>query len=212
VPGRTLYLVRHAETLWNRSGRYQGQTDVPLSEEGYRQARLLASRLARRAGREPFDALWSSDLLRARQTAAVLGEALGLAVRVHPGLREMDFGAWEGLTQAEIERSFPESLEAYRRDPVHARPPGGECFAEVVERVGAAFADILGEEWRRAVVVAHGASLKGWLGTLFGWDPARRRRLLMANTGLTIVKLQGEQARLVTYNDASHLEGAGEEG
>lgn len=206
VSACSLYLVRHGETAWNRHNRYQGQSDVPLSEEGRRQAQLLGVRLAAVARAEPFDSLWSSDLRRARETAEVVGEILGLPVRLHPGLREMDFGAWEGLTSAEIEQRFPENLAAYRQDPVHTRPEGGESFAEVQARALATFADILARGGRRVVVVAHGAVLKGWLGAQFGWDPAQRNRMLMGNTGLTVVTLREGRARLLTYNDTAHLE------
>lgn len=202
----TLFLVRHAQTLWNHERRYQGQSDVPLSDEGRRQASLLADRLRRAAREIPFDAVWSSDLARARETAEVAAAVLGLPVRVHGGLREMDFGAWEGLTFAEIERSFPENVAAYLTDPVRTAPEGGESFLQVQARVTAAMEGILREGYRRPLIVAHGGSLKAWLALRFGWDPAERHRMLMGNTGLTIVTARGKRLRLVTYNDTAHLE------
>ena len=96
----TLLLVRHGETDWNAEGRLQGHTDTPLNDYGRRQARTLADELAG----EPIDAVYSSDLARARETAEIVGGRLGLTVVVDPGLREKNWGSWEGLTPAERER------------------------------------------------------------------------------------------------------------
>ena len=93
----TLLLVRHGETDWNRDGRWQGQSDTPLNELGRRQARELAEQL------DGVDVVYSSDLARARETAEILAERAGVEVRLDPRLRERGFGAWEGLTLAEIE-------------------------------------------------------------------------------------------------------------
>jgi 2,3-bisphosphoglycerate-dependent phosphoglycerate mutase len=96
----TFLLVRHGETDWNADGRLQGQTDRRLSDFGRRQARQLADEL----GGEEFQAIYSSDLSRARETAEILGERLGLAVALDPDLREKDWGTWEGLTSVERDR------------------------------------------------------------------------------------------------------------
>jgi len=96
----TLLLVRHGETDWNADGRLQGQTDRPLSDFGRRQARQLAEELAD----EELEAIYSSDLARARETAEIVGERLGLAVALDPELREKDWGTWEGLTAVERDR------------------------------------------------------------------------------------------------------------
>jgi broad specificity phosphatase PhoE len=96
----TLLLVRHGETDWNADGRLQGQTDRPLSEFGRRQARQLAEELAG----EELDAIYASDLARARETAQIVAERLGLPVALDPDLREKDWGNWEGLTAVERDR------------------------------------------------------------------------------------------------------------
>jgi broad specificity phosphatase PhoE len=93
----TLLLVRHGETDWNAEGKLQGHTDRPLNPYGRRQAQALADRLAT----ESIDALYASDLSRARETPEILGEKLGLAVAVDPDLREKNWGNWEGLTSDE---------------------------------------------------------------------------------------------------------------
>jgi probable phosphoglycerate mutase len=96
----TLLLVRHGETDWNAEGRLQGQTDRPLSDFGRLQARELADELAD----EQLDAIYASDLARARETAEIVGERLGLSVALDPGLREKDWGTWEGLTAVQRDR------------------------------------------------------------------------------------------------------------
>jgi broad specificity phosphatase PhoE len=97
----TLMLVRHGETDWNADGRLQGQTDRPLSEFGRRQARQLAEELADDV---ELEAIYASDLSRARETAEIVGERLGLAVVLDADLREKDWGTWEGLTSVERDR------------------------------------------------------------------------------------------------------------
>ncbi|UCE85487.1 MAG: histidine phosphatase family protein, partial [Deltaproteobacteria bacterium] len=105
-------LIRHGQSTWNAAGRWQGQGDPPLSDAGRRQARALAGALA--AARARFDALLSSDLARARETAAILGEALSLEPEIEPRLRERNVGSWSGRTRREIERSWPEELARVR--------------------------------------------------------------------------------------------------
>jgi broad specificity phosphatase PhoE len=108
----TLLLVRHGETDWNADGRLQGQTDRPLSDFGRRQALQFADELAD----EELDAIYASDLARARETAEIVGERLGLPVVFDPDLREKDWGTWEGLTAVERDRVefVGESTEAHQ--------------------------------------------------------------------------------------------------
>jgi broad specificity phosphatase PhoE len=114
----TLLLVRHGETDWNADGRLQGQTDRPLSDFGRRQARQLAEELAD----EELEAIYSSDLVRARETAEIVGERMGLPVVLDPDLREKDWGTWEGLTPVERDRVdfVGESTEAHQERMLHA--------------------------------------------------------------------------------------------
>jgi len=137
----TLLLVRHGETDWNAAGRLQGHTDRPLSDYGREQARRLADELAG----EDFDAVYSSDLARARETAEIVGARLGLPVTLDPDLREKDWGTWEGLT----------STERYGVELV------GESTEQHQERMLTALKRIAESHPRGCViVVTHGGSMR----------------------------------------------------
>ena len=137
----TLLLVRHGETDWNAAGRLQGHTDTPLNDYGRRQARALADRLAG----ERLDALYASDLSRARETAEILGAQLGLSVELDPDLREKSWGTWEGLTSTERDavEFAGESTEAHRTRTLAA-----------LLRIAARHPD------GRVLVVTHGGSMR----------------------------------------------------
>ena len=137
----TLLLVRHGETDWNAEGRLQGQTDTPLNDYGRRQARALAEQLDGR----PFDALYASDLSRARETAEIIAARLGLPVELDPDLREKNWGSWEGLTTTERDavEFVGESTEAHRERTLAA-----------LHRIAALHPD------GSVLVVTHGGSIR----------------------------------------------------
>jgi len=142
----TILLARHGETDWNRDGRWQGWADPPLNDAGLEQARALAEEL--RA--TPFDAVYSSDLRRARETAEIVAEPHGVPVVVDAGLREIDVGSWSGLTRAEIDERFP-----------NGDRPDGETREEHRARVVAAFERLArAHGGERILVVSHGGTLR----------------------------------------------------
>lgn len=164
---RHLLLVRHGETEWNAAGRWQGHTDVPLNANGRAQALALAARL--RA--EGVRAIATSDLLRARGTAEIVGEALGLGVAlVDAALRERAYGAWEGLTRAECEARFPAEWAAHVADP-RAPPPGGESTAALLARVVPAVERAAERLDSPAVLVTHGGVMRAFLAHAIGAAP-----------------------------------------
>jgi len=151
-----LVLIRHGETDWNREGRYSGQTDIPLNEEGQRQARKLAEALQG----TPFQAIYTSDLQRAQQTARYIAEATGAPLYSDARLREINQGEWEGMHFEEIRKRFLETWERRRRDPLSVAPPGGETIGEVRARVLEALQDILERHPNgRVAIVSHGLAL-----------------------------------------------------
>jgi broad specificity phosphatase PhoE len=148
-----LLLVRHGETDWNAEGRLQGQTDRPLSDYGRRQALQLADEL----GSEEFEAIYSSDLTRTRQTAEVVGRRLALPVELDSDLREKDWGTWEGLTSAERDRVefVGESTEAHQERILRAL----RRIAERHPRDGLVLVVTHGGSMRRVQTAAMGMAL-----------------------------------------------------
>jgi broad specificity phosphatase PhoE len=160
-----LLLIRHGETDWNRDGRWQGQLDVPLNAHGLEQAAALAEALSI----EPLDAIFTSDLRRARQTAEVLAAATGASVVEDRRLREIHLGRWQGLTQMEISLGQDEALDRFRANPADAPPPEGETVLDVQRRMQAAVVDVLQTHPHgRVAIVSHGLALAALKASLLG--------------------------------------------
>lgn len=161
--------VRHAQSVWNAQGRVQGQADPPLSEAGRAQAAALADTLAG-AG---LEAVVASDLRRARETAEALAARLALPVETEPALRERDFGAWSGLTHAQIAARWPLAWARWRAGDPGLRPGGGESRRALAARVAAAMAALRARHGgRRLALVTH-------MGVLRALVPGAR----LGNTG-----------------------------
>lgn len=197
-----LLLVRHAETEHNAQARCQGQSDPPLSAEGLGQAAALATRLA---GCE-IHAIYSSDLRRASETAAAIAAAHGLAVHTDPRLREMAFGAWEGLTWAEIGERYPQEWAAWQADPLNVAPPGGETLTQVAARVRSVFEVIAERHSDRCVaVVSHGGPLRVWLSLALGLPPQAHWRFRLDPASLSELDVCDGEAFVARLNDTAHL-------
>lgn len=197
-----LILVRHGETGWNLERRYQGQTDVPLSDVGRRQAALVAPRLAGRA----IDAAYASDLQRAWDTASIIGQALGITATPEPRLREIKFGAIEGLTFDEAEALYPAMLIHWLEGGDGA-PPGGETYQAFSARVQALL-DGLKQVHRDQTVllVAHGGPIRQMIRLALGLPPAGQWYFKVENASISELSLYGEQPMLLRLNDTAHLD------
>ena len=201
-----IYLVRHGETIWNREGRLQGHSDAPLSEEGREQAGRLAARLTA----EPLCSVWTSDLRRASETAAVIALPHGLKPRASVLLRERCAGDWEGLTREEIRaRGERPALTANFQDTVYTGPPNAEPMEAVWERLVAALGEIRAAHAEGTVcVVGHGGSLRVLLCEVIGAGIASMRRLWLDNASLSLIEYDDEGRQWVRFvNDTSHLLG-----
>jgi 2,3-bisphosphoglycerate-dependent phosphoglycerate mutase len=142
----TIFLARHGETDWNREGRWQGWADPPLNEAGREQARTLAEQLRT----TPFDAVYSSDLRRAHETAVIVAAPHEVPVITDPGLREIDIGSWSGLTRAEVEQRFPDGER-----------PDGETREQHLRRVLATVEGIArAHAGARLLIVSHGGTMR----------------------------------------------------
>jgi broad specificity phosphatase PhoE len=152
-----LFLARHGQTDDNVEPiRVQGFTDTPLNDTGRRQAAELAERVAPMG----FVSMWSSDLERARETAEIVGDRIGLSVRLDPRLREANRGEWEGRRFIDIEREEPERYAAWRGAPAEFRFPGGESLRDQLDRVVATLSDVRRSGELPALVVCHGGSIR----------------------------------------------------
>jgi broad specificity phosphatase PhoE len=182
APGRLL-LVRHPQTDWNAETRWQGHADLPLNALGRAQVGAAAEGLLDR----DVAAIYTSDLLRARELAVALGDRLGLRPRVSRRLRERSMGAWEGLTPAEALAAWPGFYPRVEADPFGEDPPGGESFARLLARTRPALAAIARRHaGRTAVVVTHGGILKAILCPLLG-VPFRDRDALGLGNGVQVL-------------------------
>jgi broad specificity phosphatase PhoE len=208
-----IIFVRHGLTAWNREGRYQGQTDISLSEEGVGQAMAVARRLST----ERIDRVYSSDLKRALMTAEHIAAPHGVTVITDRRLRELNFGRWEGLTYEEIGKGWPELQKSWIADPVHFTAPEGESAGELEKRVFEALQDIRqqlltlrkenaaqgDESTPVGVIVSHGGVIR-WLvallaGSEFGSKPIQQ-------ASISICEISDAGLNMVTWNDSAHLQ------
>ena len=195
----TLYLVRHARSIGNATGRIQGWLDLPLDELGHRQAGLAAERLRHK----PLAAIYASPLSRAAQTAQVIADACGLAVRLDERLREFHMGAWTGLTGEEIQAMMPRHWD---QDPSDHIGPGGESGADMRVRVDSFLADMVARHENQMIaVVCHGGSLGGIVGAVLGLPPLRRHPFTFGNASITKLTYEHDHWRLRSLNDRCHL-------
>lgn len=165
------WLVRHGQTDWNLEGRLQGHQDIPLNSTGQQQAQALAPRLEDVS----FNAIYSSDLRRARQTAEILAERLGLPVHLDRRLREISHGDWEGLQLSFVQQQYRQQHQRSLDDEMDGRAPGGESMGEVAVRIRQAADEIAkAHPGGRVLLVSHGHAL----GTLICL--ARRLPLIQA--------------------------------
>lgn len=188
----TLYLIRHGETPWNVEGRYQGQLDPPLTERGRRQAQATAKELASVG----FEAIYSSDLARAHQTAQALAEEIGLEVQLDPRLREIDQGEWQGVLIGDIRTGWPEEIQGWEQDPWHHHPPGGERLEEVQQRLLAAIDEIVANHWQGTVAIfAHKLPIALLKIRYQGHPPEKLWSLLPANAAWEIFTVNPKEQR-----------------
>ncbi|MFF8292520.1 bifunctional RNase H/acid phosphatase [Streptomyces sp. NPDC016309] len=201
----TFVLLRHGETALTPEKRFSGSggTDPDLSPAGRRQADAVAAALAARG---TVQEIVSSPLARCRQTAAVVAARLGLDVRIDDGLRETDFGAWEGLTFAEVRERYPDELDAWLASP-KAAPSGGESFAAVARRVAAARDRLTARHAGRTVLlVTHVTPIKTLVRLALGAPPESLFRMELSAASISAVAYYRDgNASVRLLNDTSHL-------
>ena len=202
------YLVRHGETDWNLHGRIQGHSNVPLSDHGRRQAKLLGTRLA---GRK-FSAVYASDLSRAVETArAIVGDSEVL-INTEPDLREFSYGEWDGLTLQEVEDQYPDALSERTGEGNNAfAAPGGENTSQVLDRVRrfCTRAVRCHDDDENILVVAHGGSIRALLVCLQGLTHDHFWSTQVDCGNLSVIHNQPNGRVLELWNNTTHLTSTG---
>jgi len=203
----TTLLLRHGQTALSAERRFAGRGDIPLTDEGLRQAAAAAGRLAARGG---LEVIVTSPLQRARRTAQAVAEATGAPIEVEDDLAETDFGKWEGLTFAEAAERWPDELSAWLGNS-EAAPPGGESFAAVDRRVTAALDRLLAaHEFRTLLLVSHVTPIKTLACRAMLAPPAALFRIHLDVASLCEIDWYADGPAVVrSLNDTAHLQQAG---
>lgn len=207
----TLTFVRHGQTECSLENRFCGTIDVPLSKAGREMAEALGAAYAG----ESWQAIYSSPLQRARDTAAPLAKRLGMTVQIEDGLREIGYGEWEGLLEPEIQLLHKEAFDAWSADPGKSPPPGGETAFQVAERALSAVQAIREQHPDGHVMaVAHKATIRILVCAFLGVDVSLFRKRIAQEVGAsTSVQFKDTGPLLLTLNDVSllppHLRHAG---
>jgi len=202
APPTCTLLLRHGQTPMSVQKRYAGRTDAPLTEVGVQQAAAAAKRLAS-AG---LGVIVTSPLRRTVQTAQAVAAVTGAAVVTDDGFRETDFGAWEGLTFAEVRERWPAEISAWLADPDVA-PPGGESFTDVSARVTEALDRVLAARAGQTVlIVSHVTPIKMLVAAALLAPPAALYRMHLDVAALSEIDWYADgPAVLRSFNDTSHL-------
>lgn len=196
-----ILIARHGQSDWNASRRWQGHADRPLTEKGREQAHALAARLAH----IDLDAVYSSDLRRARETAEVVADSQGLEVFARPDLREVDVGSWSGLTRAEAEERFPEGFARWKLGF-----PGwedGESYEAMTDRVLEAVKSIAADNPDgRVLVVSHGGPIRAMHAAALDLDVHAYRRLRPVEPNARLSAVCFAEGRLTELCPANEID------
>lgn len=195
-------LVRHGQTMWNVAMKYQGHTDIALTEKGLEQAGLVAHRLKE----EDISTVYASDLSRAYITAEKIAGQFGLPVIAVPELREISFGDWEGLTYTNINSGWPEVMAKLFAHPDSVQIPGGESFRVLKARAGTAIKRIVRNHPGETVaVVSHGGTIRTLLCDALNINLDYVWNIKQDNTAVNVIEYHDHRAIVTLVNDTCHL-------
>lgn len=200
-----LYLTRHGETIWNRLGKTQGIQDTSLTDLGRIQAKKLGQQLKKNNN---INAIYCSDLLRARETAEIIGKEISIEPTSNPLLREVAFGNWEGLSIPEIEEQYPGQLARWRNELTFA-PEGGESLLAVQDRI-VSFIKMIKEKHQNSddniLIVSHAATTKVIILSLIGIPLNLLTHFKISQASLSLLNVQQDGSSIIYLNDTCHLE------
>jgi len=196
-----IILARHGETAWNVEEVFRGRLDIELNETGIKQAELLAERLSELK----IEAVYSSPLKRALNTAEAIARRQGLEVRVSPGLIDGDFGQWQGLSLSEVREQYAELYEQWVDSPQLVKIPGGEGLDEVRARALKVVDEVIAKHGGRVVLVSHRVVNKVLICALLGLDNSHFWNIRQDVGATTTFSHQDGRFVLVRHNDTSYL-------
>ena len=197
-----LILIRHGRTLWNSSGKFQGQSDIELSQEGISQAEKLAENFPV----THIDRVYSSNLKRAYITGEIIAKKFNVPIIKDKRLCEVSFGSWEGLTYDEIHEKWPNEIETMFSTPDVLTMPEGESFAQVQKRGVEALLDIVNKHPDETIAItAHGGILRTLLAYALHMPLRYIWTLRQDNTAVNIVTFYGDKINVELLNSTAHL-------
>jgi len=195
-------LVRHGQTLWNLTMKYQGHSNIELIEKGVQQAELVAQSLSD----EDISAVYASDLDRALKTAECIAEKHNLQVTAIPGLREINYGEWEGLTRDKINNRWSGAISNLLTYPDEVQFPGGETFREVKERASTALKKLVaGHPNQTIIVVSHGVTICTILCAILNIHLNHLWKIKQDNTAINVLEYYDEKVIVSLVNGVYHL-------
>lgn len=201
-----LYFMRHGETVWNTERRYQGMTDIELSQEGLRQAECAAKRFKN----IKIDKIYASPLKRAMKTAEKIAAEKGLEIISEDDFREIHFGEWEGKTVPELTEKYGESYTNFIREPHKYGFPGEGSVENVINRIKPGIDRLIAEEKGNVLIVSHGGIIRLMIMYIMGLDSSWFTKMWINNTGVSIVEIKNDRRLLLTLNDSAHLAETGQ--
>lgn len=196
-----LYLVRHGQTDWNKLHKIQGHNDIPLNETGKVQALKLALGMDWR----PVSYVYSSPLLRAKETAQAIAARQSVPVAILADLKEVNFGRWEGLTFKEINVTDAERYKSWREKPVEVSPPDGENREQIFRRCNHVIETLRGTAANDIAIVSHGALLAHLIACLI--PDKKESDIIVENSSISTIEYLPSinKFELIDVNDTSHL-------
>ncbi len=196
-----IILARHGETEWNVGEIFRGRIDIELNETGIKQAELLGGYLSE----VKIEAVYSSPLKRALRTAEVMAGSHQLEVKIAPGLIDLDFGQWQGLSHQEVKRKYSELYTEWTDSPERVILPGGESLNDVSQRAIAVVHEVIDGYKGTVILVSHRVVNKVLICALLGLDNSHFWNISQDTCGITTFTYENGRFMLIRHNDTSYL-------
>ena len=197
-----LYLLRHGQSEWNILNKVQGQEDINLTDKGIEQAKKAADRLYN----EEIDLIYTSDLKRAYETAKIVGSRLNLDINKVEGLREINFGIWQGLKLDEIKKDYESEYSLWRKEPHKLNLETAEKLSELQDRMLKTTNElIMRNPNRNILLVSHGTAIKALILGILDIDISKYNKITIGNVGLSIIEFREFSPVIKVLNDTNHV-------